>query len=114
MDSKPADVVIYGRDAGMTPIRPLGDEMGDTVAVADLTGDGVVDLILGASTDQAMTGRAQAILIVTGVGGQPAPTEAPIAVLQPVVETVSVHSGPPLNPDDLDLPTFLRRRVAVQ
>jgi cell division protein FtsZ len=73
-----------------------------------------VDLILGASTDQALTGRAQAILIVTGVGGQPAPTEAPIAVTQPAVETVSVHSGSPLNPDDLDLPTFLRRRVAVQ
>ena len=73
-----------------------------------------VDLILGATTDPAMTGRAQAILIVTGVGGQPAPTEQPVAVAEPVAETITVHTGPALSQDDLDLPTFLRRRVAVQ
>jgi len=73
-----------------------------------------VELILGASTDPAMTGRAQAILVVTGVGGQPAPTQAAIPLAQPVTETVTIQTGPPLAQDDLDLPTFLRRRVAVQ
>jgi cell division protein FtsZ len=73
-----------------------------------------VELILGASTDPAMTGRAQAILVVTGVGGQPAPTQETIPVAQRVSDTVTIQTGSPIAQDDLDLPTFLRRRVAVQ
>ena len=72
-----------------------------------------IELILGATTDPAMTGRAQAILVVTGVGGQPAPTQAAVPVAQHVTETVTIQTGPPIAQDDLDLPTFLRRRVAV-
>ena len=34
-----------------------------------------IDIILGATTDQEMTGRAQVILIFTGVGGSPVPAE---------------------------------------
>ncbi len=73
-----------------------------------------IELILGASTDPAMTGRAQAILVVTGVGGQPAPTQETIPVAQRVSDRVTIQTGPPIAQDDLDLPTFLRRRVAVQ
>ncbi|MCJ7512786.1 MAG: cell division protein FtsZ [Anaerolineales bacterium] len=73
-----------------------------------------IDLILGATTDPAMTGRTQAILIVTGVGGKPVPTQESLPVAAAFPESVTVHTGPALPQDDLDLPTFLRRRVAVQ
>jgi cell division protein FtsZ len=66
------------------------------------------ELILGATSEETMTGRAQAILIVTGIGGKPVyiPTEEtlieqPVAISQQAVDV-----------DDLDLPTFLRRRVS--
>lgn len=65
------------------------------------------ELILGATSEETMTGRAQAILIVTGIGGKPVfiPAEEtlieqPVAISQQAVDM-----------DNLDLPTFLRRRV---
>jgi cell division protein FtsZ len=68
------------------------------------------DVILGASTEPAMNGRAQVILIFTGVGGR--------AVPQRAAEIVEAHNtekeaATALESDDLDLPTFLRRRAAV-
>lgn len=68
------------------------------------------DVILGASTEPAMNGRAQVILIFTGVGGRPvrqrisgqSEAHGPAEVMSEAVEA-----------DDLDLPTFLRRRAAV-
>jgi cell division protein FtsZ len=73
-----------------------------------------VDLILGATTDPAMTGRAQAILIVTGVGGEPAPTQERIPDTRTLTELATVETGSSIAQDDLDLPTFLRRRGSVQ
>jgi cell division protein FtsZ len=68
------------------------------------------DVILGASTEQSMSGRAQVILIFTGVGGQPLPAAARFNRVEELEEVaVEVAS----NPADLDLPTFLRRRVAT-
>ena len=64
-----------------------------------------VDIILGATTEDQMTGRAQVIMIFTGVGGKPVQTEDPGIQVQSTkpVETV----------ENLDLPTFLRRRAEV-
>jgi cell division protein FtsZ len=66
------------------------------------------DVILGATTEDAMLGRAQVILIVTGLGGKPMP-----AALVSDVGTPPQGNEPKAPPeeDDLDLPTFLRRRL---
>jgi len=68
------------------------------------------DLILGASTDDMMTGRAQVILIVTGIGGRPVRvlgTEQSFAMEDiPAEQSVLVQ-------DNLDLPAFLRRRASI-
>jgi cell division GTPase FtsZ len=68
-----------------------------------------IDIILGATTDPAMTGRAQVILIFTGVGG------CPVAAGQGFEEVSLAPASQTQNKqiDDLDLPTFLRRRAAV-
>ena len=68
-----------------------------------------IDIILGATTDQEMTGRAQVILIFTGVGGSPVPAEQGF-------EEMAIASPPQTRTnqtEDLDLPTFLRRRAPV-
>jgi cell division protein FtsZ len=68
-----------------------------------------IDIILGTTTDPAMTGRAQVILIFTGVGG------CPVAAAQGLDEVVIASTSQVQNNqmEDLDLPTFLRRRTAV-
>jgi cell division protein FtsZ len=68
-----------------------------------------IDIILGATTDPAMTGRAQVILIFTGVGGWP------VAATQGIDEIAIASSSQVKSNqiEDLDLPTFLRRRAAV-
>ena len=70
-----------------------------------------VEVVLGATTEPAMEGRAQVILIVTGLGGHPVPAEAAAEV---VSTQVSVEGpAPAIDPGNLDLPTFLRRRLMV-
>jgi cell division protein FtsZ len=68
-----------------------------------------IDIILGATTEQAMTGRAQVILIFTGVGGSPVPASQGFEEMA-VVAPQQVRTD---QPEDLDLPTFLRRRAPV-
>lgn len=69
------------------------------------------DIILGATTEPAMVGRAQAILIITGIGARPVRkmVKASSEVL------ASGESGSPVESefDELDLPTFLRKRLAI-
>ncbi len=68
------------------------------------------DIVLGASTEPTMLGRAQVILIVTGLGGR--------AIAAPVepASTRSLPAEPAQQIDlaNLDLPTFLRRRELVR
>jgi cell division protein FtsZ len=68
------------------------------------------DVILGATTEASMLGRAQVILIVTGLGGH-AVQQA--AAAQPVAAEAPAGSAPILDEANLDLPTFLRRRVMI-
>ncbi len=68
------------------------------------------DVILGATTEASMLGRAQVILIVTGLGGH-AVQQA--AAPQPVAAEAPAGSAPILDEANLDLPTFLRRRVMI-
>ncbi len=69
------------------------------------------DVVLGASTEPAMIGRAQVILIVTGIGGR-----AIAAPAQPHDASLVRPDAAPAHLDvsDLDLPTFLRRRELVR
>jgi cell division protein FtsZ len=72
-----------------------------------------IDLILGATTEETMAGRVEVILIVTGIGGRP------VSPRPESSEEVGVSLSLPMDlpagmaDDDLDLPTFLRRRVAL-
>ncbi|MDF1498988.1 MAG: cell division protein FtsZ [Anaerolineales bacterium] len=68
------------------------------------------EVILGATTDPSMNTRAQAIIIFTGVGGrafQPAPRAQALEI-----EEAGPTEAVPID-EDLDLPTFLRRRVDI-
>jgi cell division protein FtsZ len=85
-------------------------EVGDAVTNLRQSLAPDADVILGATTEKSMNGRAQAILIFTGVGGRPVksiPDEAGVLEAAPVEQVVGQ------NLDDLDLPTFLRRRVST-
>jgi cell division protein FtsZ len=86
-------------------------------AVTELRGSLAPDaeIILGATTEPEMQGRAQVILIVTGIGGRPLSSivrpevaedlQAPAPVTLHTTHMPSVET-------DLDLPAFLRRRTA--
>lgn len=90
-------------------------EVGEAITNLRETMDPEVDVIMGATTDPTMEDRAQAIIIVTGIGARP--------LAQPRVEVetrtdaaeepVRVFAQPAADPDSLDLPTFLRRRAAM-
>jgi cell division protein FtsZ len=69
-----------------------------------------VDLILGASTDELMTGKAQAILIITGIGARPAGSTRSASLKKALAPEISLSAA---QIDDLDLPAFMRRRVAA-
>lgn len=86
-------------------------EVGEAVTNLRETLSPDAEVILGATTDPAMTSRAQAILIFTGVGGRPMQTQARANALEieQTEQTESVTAGE----EDLDLPTFLRRRVEM-
>jgi cell division protein FtsZ len=82
-------------------------EVGEAVQELRQSLPAEADLIFGASTEPAMEGRAQVILILTGMGGRPVATaRAPLPALTEI-------AGPPRMDDhDLDVPAFLRRRPA--
>jgi len=71
--------------------------------------DPEVEVILGATTDPRMQGRAQAILIVTGVGGRPVAAHSFVSTQT----QTAVPAQDAVNTDNLDLPTFLRKRAAI-
>ncbi len=87
-------------------------EVGDAITELRSTLHPDADVIFGASTEETMAGRAQVILIVTGVGGKPVP--AALIVEEPAQEP---QEEPPqfeeARETDLDLPTFLRRRMPL-
>jgi cell division protein FtsZ len=83
-------------------------EIGEAVSELRESVSPDTDLILGASTEEAMYGRAQVILIVTGIGGCPVHHLA-----SPNQTSVSIQEGrsyDQVNDEDLDVPAFLRRR----
>ncbi|MEW6566988.1 MAG: cell division protein FtsZ [Chloroflexota bacterium] len=69
------------------------------------------EVILGATTEPTMLGRAQVILIVTGLGARPVSSVAEIAAAVPANGDAAPTT---VDPSNLDLPTFLRRRVMIR
>lgn len=89
-------------------------EIGEAVGHLRQSLPETADLVLGASTDESMAGRIQTILIVTGLGGRPLPAHQAVTFNRPEQEpelAVAVEAGADT---DLDLPTFLRRRMSVR
>jgi cell division protein FtsZ len=100
-------------------------------AMQEIQAAGVQDaeVVFGAAIDPGMSGRVQAIVVVTGVGGQPlgsvlagashvllqATTARQRESPSPAGETSPVgsaghHFRPPSAEEDLDVPAFIRRR----
>jgi len=85
-------------------------EVGEAVTGLRDTLSAEAEVILGATTEPSMLGRVQVILIVTGLGGHPVQNaEAVLASTQLSVE----GPQPMIDTNDLDLPTFLRRRAMI-
>jgi cell division protein FtsZ len=83
-------------------------EVGEAVTDFRKTLKPDTDLILGATSEGTMTGRAQVILIVTGIGGSPLFLQNEDSEMaQPVA-----ISHQEVDMENLDLPTFLRQRVS--
>lgn len=82
------------------------------------------DVLIGATTEVAMFGRAQVILIVTGVGGEPVASLSSRTrqVVQPSPQKAEMARAPidfntlpvaQFDAENLDVPAFLRRRVSL-
>lgn len=92
-----------------------------------------VDIVMGVMNSDRMNNRVQVILVITGIGAttleealaipQPAPKveRKPSQPVQPSVQTppppsplrtVSPAPMPPIDPNNLDIPAFLRRRTS--
>jgi len=72
--------------------------------------DPAADLVLGATHEDTMFKRVQVILIITGLAGTPlnsASQERHQAIMPKMQNIVAPAT------DELDLPTFLRRRITV-
>jgi cell division protein FtsZ len=65
------------------------------------------DLILGATTEEAMRGRTQVILVVTGIGGRPVHGLSKSQISSPSREEKVLLQ---VDENDLDIPAFMRRR----
>jgi cell division protein FtsZ len=85
-------------------------EVGEAVTGLRDTLSAEAEVILGATTEPSMLGRAQVILIVTGLGGHPVQNAEAV----PASSQLSVEGPQPMiDTNDLDLPTFLRRRAMI-
>ncbi|MGH2627375.1 MAG: cell division protein FtsZ, partial [Anaerolineales bacterium] len=93
-------------------------EIGEAVAELRQTLRPETEVILGAGMDESLEGRAQVILIVTGLAASPAPLGGP-AIHSTVPEigapdsAVSIAGGPAAAEEDLDIPAFLRKRPST-
>jgi len=86
-------------------------EVGDAVLELRKSVAPDADLILGASNSPDMENRTQVILIVTGIGAQPVRTM--MAARAQAVREHRTASQPVLSADNIDVPTFLRRRTLM-
>lgn len=84
-----------GEDLGLVEVGAAVEDLRENMPAES-------EVVLGVTTEPAMHGRVQVILIVTGIGGQPVQGT-------PATELFSAPS-PEIDMDDLDVPAFLRRK----
>lgn len=73
-----------------------------------------VDLVFGTSTNAELSNRTQVILIVTGIGARAVSPQARVAATVPQqTQSKPAPIKPILTTDNLDLPTFIRRRAIM-
>lgn len=84
-------------------------EIGEAVAELRETLRPETEVILGAGMDDSLEGRAQVILIVTGLGGQ---AVSPVTRISEEAQP-AIAGAPPEAEIDLDIPAFLRKRPAA-
>lgn len=117
-----AGIIVHFTGGNDLTLHEVGDALEE---IHSWTG-GNVDLVMGVTQDEQMSGRPQAILVITGIGArtledamhQPKP-EKRLLPAEPA-ETTHVESLPEYMDEpepvlaaaanDLDLPAFLRRR----
>jgi cell division protein FtsZ len=99
-------------------------EIGEAVAELRDALPAEAEIILGAGTEESLEGRAQVILIVTGLAGKPV-SHTSLESRAELVEAergfsdrgsggVTVFAGGMVHAEeDLDIPAFLRKRAAV-
>jgi cell division protein FtsZ len=83
-------------------------EIGEAVSELRESVSPDTDLILGASTEEAMYGRTQVILIVTGIGGRAIPHLSDNKQASASIQEGRSYAR--VDAEDLDVPAFLRRR----
>jgi cell division protein FtsZ len=89
-----------GEDLTLYEIGEAITEMRDTLSPN-------ADVVFGASTENTMVSRAQVILVVTGIGA------SPVAEQELTQAGQEGQSAKQPQVDELDLPTFLRKRIAI-
>lgn len=85
-------------------------EISDAVEELRTSMNPSADLILGATHEDTMIARTQVILIITGLGGTP--LQPSVKLRDDLAELEKPNLTTPAT-DDLDLPTFLRRRMTI-
>ncbi len=90
-------------------------EVGESITELRHSLDPEIDLIMGATTEPSMAGRAQVILILTGIGAQPVyeTVSQGTATGEKLESRGQVMAEAVQQDEDLDLPTFLRRRASI-
>ncbi len=84
-----------GEDLGLIEVGAAVEDLRENMPLE-------AEVILGVTTEPAMHGRVQVILIVTGIGGQP---------VQEMSATESVLApSSTIDMDDLDIPAFMRQK----
>jgi cell division protein FtsZ len=109
--------ITGGEDLGLFEVR-------EAVTVLSSAARPDAEIMFGATIDPQMEGRAELILVATGVGGTavemparavPAAAPAPESPRQhePVRAVRQTIALPPFERDDLDIPAYVRRGVAA-
>lgn len=82
-------------------------EVGEAIEYLRETLPADSEVTLGVTPEPTMQGRVQVILVVTGIGGRP--VETVLRTERAKLAGMGLE-GAAIDPDDLDLPTFLRNR----
>ena len=94
-----------GSDLGLVEVGAAVDDLRESMPAE-------AEVVLGVTTEPSMERRAQAILIVTGIGGRPIDRpERSIEIQESEPVEAAPEEAPAIDIDDLDVPAFIRKRA---